>query len=117
MSASFAVPATINEPGEVAPDRRERPQHEPESKPAVTQTAIAIPAAEDTCTVARFAQEQICGLIQRVFFPGWPKPSRQVVIASADVQTDTAGICARIAHEMANRLPGTVCAVEADRQF
>jgi hypothetical protein len=119
MNASFAVPATINEPGADTPDRRERPQHEPESQVAVSQTAIVIPeyvAAAGTCPDVRFAQQQICGLIQRVFFPGWPKPSRQVVIASADAQTDTALICARLAHEMVNGLPGTVCAVEADRQ-
>lgn len=62
----------------------------------------------------RFAQEQIRALIQRVFFPGWPQASRQVVISGAEAQTDSAHVCTRIVREMATALPGTVCAVEAN---
>ncbi len=61
-----------------------------------------------------FAQEQLHGLVQRVFFPGWPKPSRQVVVSSADTESDTSAVCVRILRLMATDLPGTVCALEAD---
>ena len=116
MSASLAVPAKGNEPGSVAPPLRERAQYETESKTVVTETATseANAAAECTGTTTAFARQQIRGLIRRVFFPGWPKASRQVVISGADSQADTGGVCARIACEMAAGLPGTVCGVEAD---
>jgi Mrp family chromosome partitioning ATPase len=120
MSASFAVSAAAraNEVGSTAPHRRELPQCETVAESQTTQTTAAISetnaAVESTCSATKFAQEQIRGLIQRVFFPGWPKAARQVVISGADAQADTAGLCARIAREMATGLPGTVCAVEAD---
>lgn len=60
----------------------------------------------------QFARRQLSGLVQRVFFPGWPHPSRQVVVSTVD-QFQTAEVCARIAHVMAEEIPGTVCAVEA----
>jgi Mrp family chromosome partitioning ATPase len=63
---------------------------------------------------ADFAQKQIQGLIQQVFFPGWPRPSRQVVFSAVDHSTECAGVCARVARVMARELPGTVCAIEAN---
>jgi Mrp family chromosome partitioning ATPase len=61
-----------------------------------------------------YAEEQIRNLVQQVFFPGWPKASRQVVLCGADQQAVTVTACARIAHTMAATLPGTVCAVDAN---
>lgn len=61
-----------------------------------------------------FAQQQIVSLVQRVFFPGWPRPARQVVFSPVDGTADAATTCARVCMVMAERLPGTVCAVEAD---
>jgi Mrp family chromosome partitioning ATPase len=61
-----------------------------------------------------FAGQQVRGLIQQVFFPGWPRPARQVVFSSVDPDTDTAAVCCRVCQSMAQQLPGTVCAVEAD---
>jgi Mrp family chromosome partitioning ATPase len=63
-----------------------------------------------------FAQEQIQSLIQRVFFPGWPRPARQVVISAVDGIADAGSTCARVSMTMAERLPGTVCAIEVDRR-
>jgi Mrp family chromosome partitioning ATPase len=61
-----------------------------------------------------FAGQQVRGLIQQVFFPGWPRPARQVVFSAVDPDTDTAAVCCRVCQSMAQQLPGTVCAVEAD---
>jgi Mrp family chromosome partitioning ATPase len=63
-----------------------------------------------------FTQEQILSLIQRVFFPGWPRPARQVVISAVDDIADSGSTCARVSLTMAERLPGTVCAIEVDRR-
>lgn len=63
-----------------------------------------------------FAEEQILSLIQRIFFPGWPRPARQVVFSAVDDIADAGSICARVSIAMAKQLPGTVCAVEADRR-
>lgn len=118
MNASFAISATVKEVAASAPQRRDRPNPDTADDEA-TQITPAISEANgaaEACGAAAFAQEQIRGLIRRVFFPGWPKASRQVVISSVDAKADTAAICARIAREMAAGLPGTVCVVEADRQ-
>lgn len=63
-----------------------------------------------------FAQQQIESLVQRVFFPGWPRPARQVVFAAVDNLANAGRACAQVSVAMAQRLPGTVCAIEADRQ-
>ncbi len=63
-----------------------------------------------------FAQQQILGLIQKVFCPGWPHPARQVVFSCVDDLTDIGRVFARVSLTMAERLPGTVCAIEADTE-
>jgi hypothetical protein len=60
-----------------------------------------------------FAEQQILSLIQKVFFPGWPRPARQVVFSTVD-GVEAGSICARIAVAMADRVPGTVCAIEVN---
>ena len=61
-----------------------------------------------------FARQQVRGLIQQVFLPGWPRPARQVVFSAVNPDTDTAAVCCRVCQAMARQLPGTVCAVEAN---
>jgi hypothetical protein len=61
-----------------------------------------------------FAEKQVQGLIQQVFFPGWPRASHQVAFSAVDQFADCAGVCSRVVCSMAKELPGTVCAIEAN---
>ena len=61
-----------------------------------------------------FAHEQIRGLVQRVFFPGWPRPSRQVVFSGIDQTAGVGAVCVRVAQYLAAQVPGHVCLVEAN---
>jgi Mrp family chromosome partitioning ATPase len=115
MSASAAVSVKTAEAVPSIQGAREREASPCAPKAQVTATrAASLTAATESYEVATFAQEQLRGLIQRIFFPGWPKASRQVVVSSADAQAESSVVCARILREMAKRLPGTVCAVEAN---
>lgn len=67
-----------------------------------------------TWNAEEYANEQIRSLVQQVFFPGWPKSSRQIVLCGADQYAATVTACARVACTMATILPGTVCAAEAN---
>jgi len=60
-----------------------------------------------------FAQEQIRGLVRRVFSPGWPKPARQVVIAGVDEDGDVGDICSHIGEHLARQVQASVCVAEA----
>jgi hypothetical protein len=60
------------------------------------------------------AEEQIHRLIHQVFFPGWPKPARQVVFQAVDEQTHIARVCAQVALAVAARVSGSVCAVDSN---
>jgi protein-tyrosine kinase len=62
-----------------------------------------------------FAEQQILSLVHRVFFPGWPRPCRQVVFTSADGYSDAGFTCAHVGQMMAKRLPGTVFVIETDQ--
>jgi Mrp family chromosome partitioning ATPase len=85
-----------------------------QSKSAGAQVTSAGMSGVRIRVITQFAQEQLRALIRRVFFPGWPKASRQVVVSSIDGQCDSSLFCADLAREMACTLPGTVGAVEAD---
>jgi hypothetical protein len=118
MSVTLEVSTSMDEGGRIAPPSRQRPLWGP---PTTVENALPSATISDgnaslskSYDAAQFACEQIRGLIQRVFFPGWPKPSRQVVLSGADAQTSAVGVCSRIAREMASGLPGTVCAVDAN---
>lgn len=63
---------------------------------------------------AIFAQEQIRGLVQKVFFPGWPRPSRQVVFSGIDQTAGVGDVCLRVAQYLAAQVPGHVCLIEAN---
>jgi hypothetical protein len=60
----------------------------------------------------RFGEEQIRGLVRRVFLPGWPRPARQVVFSAADGDSDVAAVCCRTAQMLATEGAERVCLVE-----
>ncbi|PYX90275.1 MAG: hypothetical protein DMG68_02390 [Acidobacteria bacterium] len=91
---------------------REAPQAPPSVVPDRLQDDVDA-AATGVWEADQFARRQLSQLVQHVFFPGWPRPSRQIVVSSVDQLARSAEVCARIAHAMAKDLPGTVCAVEA----
>jgi len=62
-----------------------------------------------------FAAEQTRGLVRQVFFPGWPRPARQVVFSGVDEADGVAQVCLRVAQELARQVPAKVCIVQADR--
>jgi hypothetical protein len=64
----------------------------------------------------QYAEQQIRGLVRRIFFPGWPKPARQVVFSAVDEGRDAGGICMQVARTLEIQTPGTVCVVEANRK-
>jgi hypothetical protein len=63
-----------------------------------------------------YAEQQIRGLVRRIFFPGWPKPARQVVFSAVDEGRDVGGICMQVARSLETQTRGTVCVVEANRK-
>ena len=86
----------------------------PENSTAGSGLAV-VPLPQTTAwDPAQFAQEQISSLVRRVFFPGWPQPSRQVVFTAVDAGHDIAHICRRVGETLASQVPGTVCMVDAD---
>jgi hypothetical protein len=64
----------------------------------------------------QFGEEQIRGLVRRVFSPGWPRPSSQVVFSAADDDIDIASVCRRTGGMLATEGVGRVCLVEANLQ-
>ncbi len=61
-----------------------------------------------------YGEEQILGLVRQVFFPGWPKPARQVVFCPVE-EGGLSEICMRIGQALACQIPGSVCVVETDQ--
>jgi protein-tyrosine kinase len=61
-----------------------------------------------------FAEEQIRGLVQQVFFPGWPKRAHQVVFSAVDADTDIGSICMQVGLALSAQVSGTTCLVEAN---
>jgi len=62
---------------------------------------------------AEFADEQIRGLVRRVFVPGWPRPARQVVFCSAEKEVNASALCWKTAEVLANEGAGRIALVEA----
>ncbi len=71
-------------------------------------------AKRDHCTTATFAERQLQQLITRVFFPGSPRPLRQVVFLDVERGGPAPSVCAQVARMLASQLSGSVCAVDAD---
>jgi hypothetical protein len=64
----------------------------------------------------RFAEEQIRALVRQVFFPGWPKPARQVVFSAVEQSTYVAEICMRVVEALSADVAGNIGVVEANLQ-
>src|SRR5579862_3929669 len=56
-----------------------------------------------------FAAEQTRGLVRQVFFPGWPRPAKQVVFSGVDQAVGVAAVCMRVAQELGRQIPAKVC--------
>ena len=65
-----------------------------------------------TWDAGRFADEQIQRLVRQVFFPGWPKPARHVVVTAVDEDADVAGICLHVGEVLAQHVDGRVGVIE-----
>jgi hypothetical protein len=109
------------EPEPIEARRRQSPgKTQPDGDGASPVRAYAVPLPLEEARRAAgwdaddYAENQIRSLIQQVFFPGWPRPARQVVFSGVDPFTECAGVCSKVACQMARQLPGTVCAVEAN---
>lgn len=61
-----------------------------------------------------FSREQMRGLVRQVFFPGWPRTARQVVISPVDAAVNVAHICAEVGETVSEQLGASVCLVEAN---
>jgi len=69
-------------------------------------------ASRATWDAGHFANEQIQKLVRQVFFPGWPKPSRHVVVAAVDEDADVAGICLNVGEVLMQHVDGSVGVIE-----
>jgi hypothetical protein len=69
-------------------------------------------AARPTWDAGHFADEQIQRLVRQVFFPGWPKPSRHVVVTAIEEDIELAGICLRIGEALAQHVEERVGVIE-----
>jgi protein-tyrosine kinase len=61
-----------------------------------------------------FAEEQILGLVRKVFHPGWPKPAHQVIFSPVEPETDISAICMQVGLALSAQVSGTTCLVEAN---
>lgn len=61
----------------------------------------------------RFAEEQISRLVRQVFWPGWPRPARHVVVAGVDDDANVPGICLHIGQSLARQVDARVGVIEA----
>jgi polysaccharide biosynthesis transport protein len=61
-----------------------------------------------------FADEQIQNLVRQVFYPGSPRPARQVVFSGVLAGQKIASLCVRIGEALAAEGVFNVCVVEAD---
>ena len=79
---------------------------------AVAESSPVAPCAASFSS-AQFAREQVRGLVRRLFVPGWPRPHRQVVFSTADIDTDISSVCRLVAELLAD-CAARVCLVEAN---
>ncbi len=62
-------------------------------------------------SASEFEREQLRGLVRRVFFPGWPRPAKQVVFAGIEDGEDMAMTCLQVAQTLAAEVSATVALV------
>lgn len=77
----------------------------------VRREAVAPPTAR--WSASEFEREQLRALVRRVFFPGWPRPAKQVVFAGIEDGEDMAGTCLQVAQTLAAEVSATVALVPA----
>lgn len=86
-----------------------------EAETVEVQEEISAPAQPTAgWNVESYAEEQIRGLVRRIFLPGWPKPSRQVVFSAVDQRTDVSAICTQVGQVLSAQASGTACVVDAN---
>ena len=66
------------------------------------------------CPSENVAVQQIRGLVQSVFLPGWPRPAHQVVFSATDEYSDAGPLCIQSAELLARESNLKVCLVEAN---
>lgn len=89
-------------------------QHDNLETPTEEVKAPSLPRTRAFWDCDQFAAEQIRRLVAQVFLPGWPRPSRQVVISAVDQQTDLREVCMQVGRALAQEAPGNICVVEAN---
>jgi hypothetical protein len=66
------------------------------------------------CQSESVALQQIRGLVQSVFLPGWPRPSHQVLFSAVDDYSDSGSLCIQSAELLARESNLKVCLVEGN---
>lgn len=61
------------------------------------------------------ADEQLLGLVHRLYLANWPKPMRQVVFSGIRDGRQSASVCLRIAEALASQTAARVCLVETEQ--
>ena len=85
----------------VQPDILETPTEE--------MQAPSVPRTRAFWDSDQFAEEQIRHMVAQVFFPGRPRPARQVVISAVDQQSDVSEVCMQVGRALAQQAPGSIC--------
>ncbi len=83
------------------------PQHV--APPLITTPS---PASTPLSDPRRFVEEQMRHLVRQVFCPGWPRPARQVVMASVDEDADISSICLQAGQALSDQVEASICVVE-----
>lgn len=94
---------------------QQTPQHDTFQAPA-PEPESTLGSARTAWDPERFAEEQIRSLVRLVFFPGWPKPARQVVFSAVEPGAYVAEICMRVVEALSAERPGNIGVVEANLQ-
>jgi len=83
--------------------------------PADAQPQETTPANAVGWDLESFAEEQIRGLVRRVYLAG-SKRCRQVVFSAVDRKTNVSLLCRRIAETLSEEASGTTCLLDAGLQ-
>src|SRR5205823_7806614 len=77
------------------------------------RTSEVLPASSlEPWSPEDYEREQLRSLVRQVFFPGWPRPARQVVLSTMDEGIETASAGLRIGKVMAGEISGNVGVIE-----
>ncbi len=89
-SPLFEFPATIHDQEVSSPEPQENPR--------------------------AFAEEQMRSLVRQVFCPGWPRPSRQVMMCAVDAQVDSSDVCLQAGQALSEMIEASIGIVQVDPQ-